>query len=195
MKIKFLKPIVCLPIVALLYFSCGESTSKKAGDSAISENVVSQAETPEMGLQAAILSDNIEVVKQHINAGSDLNEKDAMSGSTPLITAASFGKQEMAKLLIDAGVNLSLKNNDGATALHTAAFFCRTELVQLLLDAKADTSITNNFGATPRQTVLGPYQELKPIYEMLKQQLQPIGMEIDLQHIEATRPLIAEMLK
>ncbi len=113
----------------------------------------------------------------------------------PLISAASFGKNEIAKALIDAGADLSIKNNDGSTALHAAAFFCRVEIVQMLIDAKADKTIKNNFGATPRESVMGPYDEIKPIYEMLQQQLGPIGLQIDLNEIEKTRPVIAMMLQ
>jgi ankyrin repeat protein len=148
-----------------------------------------------MDIQAAILSNNLEVVKQHIEAGTDLNKKDAMSGSTPLITAASFGKIKIAQELIDAGVDLTVKNNDGATALHTAAFFGRVEIVQMLIDAKVDKSVRNNFGATARETVMGPFADMKPIYEMLRQQLEPLGMQIDLDEIEKTRPVIAMMLQ
>ena len=115
------------------------------------------------------------MVEQHIKAGTDLDRKDAMTGSTPLITASSFGKEKIANALINAGADLSVKNNDGATALHTAAFFGRVEIVQMLLDANADTTAKNNFGATPRETVIGPFKDIKPIYEML-QQLSPMGL-------------------
>ena len=83
----------------------------------------------------AVLSGNLEAVRQHIEAGTDINKKDAMSGATPLISAASFGKTDIAKALIDAGADLTPKNNDGSTALHVAAFFCRVEIVQMLIDA------------------------------------------------------------
>lgn len=186
-----LKTLVNLAFVLiLLNFSCAQSGNK---DSQSTDNV-SKIETPEVAIQMAILSNNIEAVKQHISAGTDLNEKDAMSGSTPLITAASFGRHEIAKLLIDAKVDLIKTNNDGATALHTAAFFCRAEVVSMLLEAKADKTLKNSYGQTPLESISGPFEQVKPIYEMLKQQLQPMGMEIDIDVIEQTRPLIAEML-
>ena len=97
--------------------------------------------------------------------------------------------------MIDANADLSIKNNDGATALHTAAFFCRTEIVQLLIDAKADKTIKNNFGMTARESVMGPFTDVKPVYEMLKQQLGPLGLQYDLNEIEKTRPVIAMMLQ
>ena len=97
--------------------------------------------------------------------------------------------------MIDAGADLSLKNNDGATPLHVAAFFCRVEIAQLLIDAKADKNAKNNFGATPGESVSGPYADIKPIYEMLQQQLSPIGLQLDLNEIEKLRPVMAMMLQ
>jgi len=179
----------------LLGTACGQKNqNQKATEAGYSKTEV-VVETPNMDIQAAILSDNLEVVEKHIKAGANINKKDAMSGSTPLITAASFGKNKIAQLLIDAGADLSVKNNDGATALHTAAFFCRVEIVQMLMDAKADKTAKNNFGMTPRESVMGPFAEVKPIYEMLRQQLAPLGMQIDLTEIENTRPVIVMMLQ
>ena len=194
LKIYSMKSLLFLSfIILLLTNACAQSDNKSKSD--ISTNTETLAAKPEMNINAAVLSGNLEVVKQHIKAQTDINEKEAMSGSTPLITAASFGKNDIAKALIDAGADLSLKNNDGATALHTAAFFCRVELVQMLIDAKADKTIRNNFGATPRESVMGSFNEIKPIYEMLQLQLGPIGLEIDLSDIEKTRPVIAMMLQ
>jgi hypothetical protein len=65
----------------------------------------------------------------------------------------------------------------------------------MLLDADADKSLQNNFGFTPRQTVMGPFAEVKPIYEMMKQQLGPLGLELDMERLEKTRPVIAMMLQ
>ena len=148
-----------------------------------------------MDIHSAILANNLNVVKQHIEAGSDLNAKEPMAGSTPLMTACTFNQKEIAEALIKANVDLSVKNNDGSTALHTAAFFGRIEMVQLLIDAKADKTIKNNFGATARETVLGDFAQVKPIYEMLTQQLQPMGFTLDLTEVEKARPVIAMMLQ
>jgi len=182
-------------IILLVTNACAQSDKNSKSKSDISTNTESVVTKPEMNINTAVLSGNLEVVKQHIKAQTDINEKEAMSGSTPLISAATFGKNDIAKALIDAGADLSIKNNDGATALHTAAFFCRVEIVQMLIDAKADKTIRNNFGATPRESVMGPFVEMKPIYELLQLQLGPIGLQIDLSEIEKTRPVIAMMLQ
>ncbi len=171
----------------LLFTACAQNKKESLAEAAIN--------APEMDLQSAVVSDNLAAVRQHIEAGTDLNQKDAFSSSTPLITAAAFGRNEIAKALINAGADLGLKNNDGSTALHSAAFFCRVEIVQQLIDAKADKTVLNNFGATPAQTVMGPFKEIKPIYEMMQQQLAPMGFQLDINEVEKTRPVIAMMLQ
>ena len=195
-RINSLRTLVNMSLfLLLLTTACGRSGNKSKAEANNSTETKLVAETPKIDIHTAILSDNLEAVKQHITSGTDINKKDAMSGSTPLITAASFGKNEIAHVLLDAGADLTPKNNDGATALHTAAFFCRVEIVQLLMDAKADKSAKNNFGMTPRESVMGPFTEIKPIYEMLQQQLGPLGLQFDLTEIEKTRPVIAMMLQ
>lgn len=154
-----------------------------------------KAEKPGMDLGTAVLYGNLEVVKQHIEAGTDLDTKDPMSGSTPLITAATFNQTPIALALIDAGADLSQKNNDGATALHVAAFFCRVEVVQKLLDAGADKTVRNNYGSTPGESVAGPFEEVKPIYELMQNQLGPFGLQLNMAQLEETRPVISMMLQ
>jgi hypothetical protein len=95
----------------------------------------------------------------------------------------------------DQAIEVEFANNDGTTPLHSAAFFCRVEIVQMLIDVKADKTVRNNFGATPIETVSGPFSEIKPVYEMMQQQLSPLGMDLDMEQLEKTRPVIAMMLQ
>ena len=92
------------------------------------ENSQEASKPPSMGLHIAAALGNLKAIQQHIQAGSDLNEKDAY-GSSPLIVAATFGKTEAAKALIEAGADMKKRNNDGSTALHIAAFLCYPEIV------------------------------------------------------------------
>ena len=195
-KIKTFKSLVNISLGLVLFMSaCAQSGNNSKTQAVNNGEAKSVVEKPEMDIQMAIMSGNLAVVKQHIEAGTDLDKKDAMSGSTPLITASSFGKTDIAKALIDGGADLSRKNNDGSNALHVAAFFCRIEIVQLLIDADVDKTVQNNYGATARESVMGPWEEIKPIYEMLQQQLGPLGLEFDLKEIEKSRPVIAMMLQ
>lgn len=176
-------------LAALLLSACG-------GKGNTDPNAVeSDIKVPEIDIHTAVISDNIEAVKQHIAAGSDLNVRDPFGGSSPLISAAVFGKTEMAKVLIDAGVDLNFQNNDGSTALHTAAFFCRPEIVRLLLEKNADKTIKNKFGATAYENVAGSFSDIKAAYDMMGKVLGPMGLTLDYAYIEKTRPEIAEMLK
>ncbi|WP_027077473.1 ankyrin repeat domain-containing protein [Maribacter antarcticus] len=195
-KINSLRSLVNTSLVLVLLTSaCAQSGTKSKEEANTKVEAKAVVEKPKMNIQTAVLSGNLEIVKQHIEAGSDINQKDAMSGSTPLMSAVTFNKIEISKALIDAKADLTLINNDGGTALHNAAFFARVEIVQLLMDAKADKTAKNNFGATPRETVMGPFADMKPIYEMLQQQLSPLGLKLDLNELEKTRPVIAMMLQ
>lgn len=181
------KSIITIAILLAIAPACSQQSNES--------QTVSKNSAPEMDILAAVISGNLGVVKQHIDAGTDLNKKDPMSGSTPLITAATFGKNEIAKALIDAGADLSIKNNDGSTALHSAAFFCRVEIVQLLIDANVDKDQRNNFGVTARESVMGPFEQVQPIYAMMQEQLTPFGLQLDMEELEKIRPVIAMMLQ
>ena len=195
-KINSFKTVVTFSLsMLLLMSSCAQSNKIDKTNSENNSTAKSIIAAPKTDIQTAIMSDNLEVVQQHIAAGTDINRKDQMSGSTPLISAVTFGKIAIVKALIEGKANLSIRNNDGATALHVAAFFCQVEIVQLLIDANADKTLKNNFGATPRESVMSPFAEIKPFYEMLQQQLGPFGLKFDLNDIEKTRPVIAMMLQ
>lgn len=154
-----------------------------------------KAEAPSVDIHTAVVTGNKEALMQHIKAGTNINEKDPFGGSSPLISAAVFGKPEEAKILIDAGADLNFQNNDGSTALHTAAFFCRPEIVKMLLAKGADKNITNKYGATPYQSVAGSFEEAKPAYDMMTKILGPMGLKLDYAYVEKTRPEIATLLK
>ena len=145
-------------------------------------------------IHAAVVAGNLEAVKAIIASGADINEKEPAGGSSPLITACVFGETEIVKLLIDAGVDLDVTNNEGSTALHTAAFFCRTEIVKTLLNKGIDTSVVNNSGATAAQSVMAPFEAVKGIYEYFAKVYEPLGLQLDLNRIEKTRPVVAEMI-
>lgn len=194
LKINSFKMTIQILLLTVLLTSACAQSDKKITTSDTTE-VKKTVEKPAIDIHTAIISGNLEAVKQHMEAGTDINQKEAMSGSTPLMSAVTFNKPEIVKALIDAHADLSIKNNDGATALHTAAFFGRIEIVQMLIDAKADKTIKNNFGATPRETVMGDFAEMKPIYDMLVQQLQPMGFALDMNELQKARPVVAMMLQ
>ena len=124
-----------------------------------------------------------------------MNIKDPATGNSPLHTASAFGKTDVAIALIDSGAEVNFVNNEGSTPLLTAAFFCHLDIVDALLASGADRSIKNKEGSTALQSVTGSWNEVRGIYEYFDKTLGPIGMKIDYEYIEKTRPVIAEMLK
>ena len=183
-----MKALTKAMIVAALFIitACGgtqENSSTKT-----------KPEPPEMDIYTASLFGNLDAVNQHIKAGTDLNKKDQY-GSTPVIIAATFGKTDVAKALIEAGADVNLTNNDGSTPLHGAAFLCRVEIVKMLIDNGAEKDIKNNFNSTAYESVASPFSDVKPIYDQFSKDLGPLGLKLDYEYLESTRPEIAEMLK
>ncbi|WP_347841398.1 acyltransferase family protein [uncultured Draconibacterium sp.] len=145
-------------------------------------------------IHAAVIAGDLQTVKALIASGADLNEKEPAGGSSPLMTACVFGKTEIARELIQAGARLDVTNNDGSTALHTAAFFCRTEIVTMLLKQGIPVFVVNNSGATALQSVQAPFEMVKGIYEYFAKVYEPLGLALDLERIEQTRPVIADVI-
>jgi len=139
---------VILALILFAFVGCGNQ-DKSPQQSEESQTTVS---VPKVDLHSAVVTDDLETIRQHIKAGSDLNVLEPSRASTPLITAAFLGKTEAAKILIDAGADLNYKNIDGSTALHTAAAFGKTEAAKILIDAGADLNCQNNAGATALHT-------------------------------------------
>jgi ankyrin repeat protein len=83
------------------------------------------------------------VAKALIDAGAPV-DGDPGDKETPLITAASYGDAEVAKVLIEAGADLNVRSAPdsggvpGGTALLHAAVFGMTDLLDLLVEAGAE---------------------------------------------------------
>ncbi|MBS1509049.1 MAG: ankyrin repeat domain-containing protein [Bacteroidetes bacterium] len=180
--------------LATLLLTTGACQQKKT-DSNGSAKSGTGVKPPQVDIHTAVVTGNLDAVRQHIAAGSDINTKDPFGGSSPLISAAVFGKPDIAKALIDAGADLNMQNNDGSTALHCAAFFCRPEIVKMLLAKHADKTIRNKYNATAYENVSGSFTEMKPAYDMILNALAPMGLKLDYAYVEKTRPEIAALLK
>lgn len=191
---SFYKTLSILMIVPtfVIFFSCQGQNKKE--NQQIKETSVSETKPPALDIHAATFMGNLEAINQHIKAGSDLNEKDQY-GSTPLTIAATFNKTDVALALINAGADFNMQSADGSTPLHTASFFCRKEIVEALLDTGADKTLRNNYGSTPLETVSSPFSDVKGIYDQISRDLGAFGFKLDYKYLEATRPVIAEMLQ
>ena len=192
-KTNKMKTLATVTIVVVFTFgACGNAQNKSADKE--TTKTEKEVKPPVMDIHTAAFIGNIDAIKGHIATGTDLNVKDQY-GSTPLNIAATFGKTKVALALIEGGADLNITNNEGSTPLHTAAFFCRTEIVKALLTKGANKTSKNVYGSTALQSVSGPFEQVKPIYEQLGKQLGPLGLKLDLERIKETRPVIVEILQ
>ena len=92
---------------------------------------------------------HLEVVRLLIEAGADMNAKDAQyHEDTALLVAARGGHLEVVRLLVEAGADMNAANARGATALLVAAQQGHLEVVRLLIEAGADVNVANADGET-----------------------------------------------
>ncbi len=189
---KLFTQLTLLMSLSLLLVGCGEN----AKDTTVS---TPPPAPPSVDLLTAVVEGDLNIVNQHIAAGTDLNQKDPKptgKGESALGIAALFGHTSVSKALIDAGADLNGKNNDGSTPLHMAAFLCRTEIVQMLIEKGADRSIRNNTGTTALESVQAPWIAMKGIYDLVNAFLfTPMQMPLDYDRIQKARPKIAKLLQ
>ena len=118
--------------------------------------VISCQPGPDIDLLTAIDQENIMVVQQHIDAGTDLNnypipEGLPFAGAHPIHLAVLKGNGEIIKLLLDNGAKIDLKsrNKDEAPPLSWAAFFGQKDMVLLLIKSGAAMNVVDANRATP----------------------------------------------
>ena len=182
-------------VSTLGFVACGNNKENASAEESKASETKVEMKAPETDLHTATFLGDLESVQQHIQAGSDLNVQESTVGSTALISASVFGKTDIAVALIKAGADLNIQNNEGSSALHSASFLCRTEIVEMLLEHKADKTLKNIYGYTALDGVMGPWAEIKPIYDEFAKALGPLGLKLDYEQLETTRPLIAEILQ
>ena len=111
-----MKHLLLTTIAAVLLVGCGPSV-------------------PDISMYDAAEVGNIDAVKQHLAAGTDVNTRDK-DGWTSLHPASYEGHQEIVELLIGKGADVNAKVEfgplQGKTPLDSANNSGRTEIVSLL---------------------------------------------------------------
>jgi len=111
-----MKHLLLTTIAAVVLVGCGESS-----------------------IHDAAKGGNIEAVKQHLAAGTDVNAKDD-NGWTPLHFAVYYGHKEIVELLIAKGADVNAKDKNGWTPLLIAIGDGHKEIAELLIAKGADVN-------------------------------------------------------
>jgi len=99
-------------------------------------------------LDAALIGD-LELAKKALAAGADVSVRDN-SGRTPLHRATGNGHAGMVRLLLEAGADVDMRDeNIGASPLHEACGEDRVDVALLLLEAGADPNARDKWRGTP----------------------------------------------
>ena len=157
-------------------------------------NVHADSEPPATPLPVAVITGDLAAVRQHIEAGTDLNQRDDF-GSTPLVIAAVFDRPEMTDVLLAAGADPTLRDPQGSTPLHIASLLGRTRVVVSLLGAGVDRYARSASGAMAFDYAAAPLPEEQAIYDLLRNRLAPIGFRLDDAETAAAKPVIARLLR
>ena len=158
----------------------------------LEEHGAVSALTPTISMHEAVKTDNVDLIKQHVLTGKDLNGADPDDGNTALILASILGHYGAVFVLTDYGAELDLKNKAGTTALYNAAFFCHPNIVKLLLIEGADPQTTNEAGQTITEVMEAEWSP--ELAELYTKQLKKYGIERSLEDIRKTRPAVVDVL-
>lgn len=98
---------------------------------------------------AQIRSQTHASVVQRLFQLGDLNIKASQHGQTALMLAVSHGRLDMVQLLVAAGAEINIQDDDGSTALMCAAEHGHLAIVKFLLaQPDTDPTIMDNDGST-----------------------------------------------
>ncbi len=139
---------------------------------------------PDISIHKAAAKGDIEAVRQHLDAGTDVNAKNfieitalhsattkeiallliskgadvntrgGMAGGAPLLSAASGGRKEIVELLIAEGADVNAKDYAKYTPLHYAALSGHKEIVELLIAIVSDMNSKTRNDHTPLDLAL-----------------------------------------
>ena len=135
-------------------------SAASSGKRELLDRVVELGSPADFALHGAVSSENAELVRYVLERFKpDLNAKDGWQRTA--LQEAMFGEVEIATLLLDAGADPNLPDDDGSTALFFAADYDKAELIRLLLSRGAQIDHKNALGQTVSERARWGSAELK----------------------------------
>ena len=104
--------------------------------------------------QGAAIMGHVEVVREFLDAGIDVNAKNKY-GQTLLHVASAEGQTEVVQELVDRGALIDARDSGGSTAVFHASGFGSPKVVKMLMAAGADVTIPDKYGYCAMDFALG----------------------------------------
>jgi ankyrin repeat protein len=109
------------------------------------------------------------LVRLLIDHRADVNlTADPSGGKAPLHMAVVFADIGLARLLLDNGADVNVRNKAGATPLHEAARMGLKQMVTLFIENGAEINARDQCGATPLDYAMAYYLHVKAVAEILR---------------------------
>ncbi len=128
--------------------------AESVADDANPKPTQTKIEAPKVSIHVATQKKNLEAIKQHLNAGTDINKKDK-NGATALHRAARYRLLEIVEFLIENGANVAARDDRGETPLHhqTKA----KKIIEVLISKGADVNARDKSGQSSLHEAAGGY--------------------------------------
>ncbi len=144
-------------------------------------------ELPEDNLWGAARTGDLDGIKRYLSEGAEINELSPETNISALSWATMMGEMEAAKLLIEHGADLNVRQEDGGTPLHIAVALGRAEIAELLIKEGADVAAKNRGEQVPASGLHIPWG-------MLKFMMGMFDIKLEQKEVEVGRAKIAKML-
>ncbi|XP_034978793.2 protein phosphatase 1 regulatory subunit 12B isoform X1 [Zootoca vivipara] len=130
----------------------GEVPSDLAEEAAMKDLLLEQVKKQGLDLDQARKAEEQQMLqdaRQWLNRRKIEDRKQPRTGATALHVASAKGYSEVMRLLIQAGYDVNVQDNDGWTPLHAAAHWGVKEACSILAEALCDMDTRNKLGQTP----------------------------------------------
>jgi len=139
MSFKLSLTHIITAIIAVALVGGGEQQSVRQAEA---QKETPTAKAPVISIHGAVEEGNVEAVKQHLVAGTDIN-LDLGGGWTPLHSATDSGHKEIVELLIVNGANVNAEAY-GATPLDIAMELEQHEIADILSEHGAKSYLNRS---------------------------------------------------